>query len=351
MLKPFRRHLKRCSTPTKCECPVWAYGDFNGKPRQRISLYTTDWNTGLVRCAELDQAQPVKGKKLTAESVDEFLACKDGKLAPGSLRLYRICLDKAIAGLPPVLEDVTNVAVNRWIGSLTLKPSTIRQQFAVVGVWLRWCHRQGYLSEDVTWNVQKPTQRPHPTMPLTTGETAALLAGCQTSVHRALILTMLYTGLRVGDVAVLERSKVDLRAGRLVLYVAKSGHRVSLKIPPELCAALDALPKRGPTFFGYKSAGAGGRSIFGIVGRIAKRAGLSHVHPHRLRDTFACRLLESGADLRTVQHLLGHSTIRTTETHYAPFVASHQLLLDAAVSKLDFIGGTAAVLPMPAKKA
>ena|SRR5581483_6942153 len=60
------------------------------------------------------------------------------------------------------------------------------------------------------------------------------------------------------------------------------------------------------------------------------------LHPHRFRDTFSVRLLERGKDLRTVQLLLGHTSIKTTEKHYTPFVRSFQKLLDDAPADLDF---------------
>ena len=53
-------------------------------------------------------------------------------------------------------------------------------------------------------------------------------------------------------------------------------------------------------------------------------------------DTFSVSVLEKGEDLHTVQLLLGHTSIKTTEKHYAPFVQSFQRILDAATAKLDF---------------
>lgn len=67
-----------------------------------------------------------------------------------------------------------------------------------------------------------------------------------------------------------------------------------------------------------------------------KHAKITNGHPHRFRDTFSVRLLESGEDIYTVSKLLGHSSVKTTERHYAPWVRSLQRILDAATSKLDF---------------
>jgi len=69
---------------------------------------------------------------------------------------------------------------------------------------------------------------------------------------------------------------------------------------------------------------------------VLKLADVVDGHPHRFRDTFSVTLLQNGTDLRTVQLLLGHTSIKTTEKHYAPFVASMQKTLDDAVSTLHF---------------
>lgn len=72
------------------------------------------------------------------------------------------------------------------------------------------------------------------------------------------------------------------------------------------------------------------------ISRVLALAGVRG-HPHRLRDTFSVALPEEGEDLRTIQLLLGHTSIRTIGKHYASFVRVLQriLVLDAATAKLD----------------
>jgi integrase len=63
------------------------------------------------------------------------------------------------------------------------------------------------------------------------------------------------------------------------------------------------------------------------LGPLGVLAGVTGVRAHRFRDTFAVRLLEAGKPLEIVQALLGHSSIKTTSEHYAPWVKSRQEML------------------------
>jgi site-specific recombinase XerD len=60
-------------------------------------------------------------------------------------------------------------------------------------------------------------------------------------------------------------------------------------------------------------------------------AGVADGHSHRLRDTFSVDLLQNGVSLETVSQLLGHTSIKTTQKHYAPWVKTRQDALEAAV--------------------
>ncbi len=198
--------------------------------------------------------------------------------------------------------------------------------------------------------MRAPKDDECPTLPFTKAEVNAILKACDKledgnlstrertrARARALCLVMLYSGLRISDTVKLNRKTVDLATGILLVRVMKTGRKLYVRLGQPAIDALSALPSGGDYFFWTgesklaTAVGNARRTISRILS-IAKVKG----HPHRFRDSFSVRLLEKGEDLRTVQLLLGHTSIKTTEKHYAPFVDSFQRILDAATAKLDF---------------
>jgi integrase/recombinase XerD len=153
---------------------------------------------------------------------------------------------------------------------------------------------------------------------------------------RALILLLLTTGIREGDAARLRKSTID-PDGYIYFDQGKTDDDVRLHVHADTLAALAELPfSFAPDYYFWngKETRTTENTIGDIVKGVGKLAGID-THPHQLRHTFACRLLEKGADLRTVQKLMGHASIGTTERNYGKFVNSHRTLLDAATGSLE----------------
>ncbi len=190
-----------------------------------------------------------------------------------------------------------------------------------------------------------------PTLPFTRDEISRMIAACDRIDNnnpagvqrarlraRALLYTLLYTGFRLSDAVRLERSRLDMQTGKLMVRTMKTREDLYIRLPQDALRALSAVPVESPYFFwsGNGELTTALRSARRTVDCILRSAQVLNGHPHRFRDTFSVTLLDIGTDLRTVQLLLGHTSIKTTERHYAPFVASTQRIVDDALSGLHF---------------
>lgn len=141
------------------------------------------------------------------------------------------------------------------------------------------------------------------------------------------LLEMLYsTGLRVSELAALNRDDVPESAGQFRVIGKRGKERIVFVGAPAAAAVRDWLDRGRPlllsnpvekALFLNKS---GGRLTVRAVQRMVKKyileaALTKNITPHSLRHTFATHLLEGGADLRTVQSLLGHSSLSTTQIY------------------------------------
>lgn len=143
---------------------------------------------------------------------------------------------------------------------------------------------------------------------------------------RAVVLTFLFTGLRISDVVGLKREVVDIKGGRMITVTKKRGKRVSLELHPELVDALQihraclTQAQQESAYIFSKPDGTPLKrtGLTATLLRLFARCGIKGGHPHRFRDTFAVRILEQGASLYDVSKLLG-ITVATAEAYYAPY--------------------------------
>ncbi len=166
---------------------------------------------------------------------------------------------------------------------------------------------------------------------LTPGEIERLIDASNGVAPRALrdraLLELLYgAGLRVSEAVGLDRASIDLE-NRVVRCIGKGDKERLVPLGREAVEAVRRYLSRGrpyldkrhrPELFLNAQGGALTRAgAFLILRRVATKAGLdpTRVHPHLLRHSFATHLLEGGADLRSVQEMLGHADLGTTEIY------------------------------------
>ncbi|MCY4595419.1 MAG: tyrosine-type recombinase/integrase [Bryobacterales bacterium] len=219
------------------------------------------------------------------------------------------------------LADLDDRAIRHWIKEWTCRPSTTRQRLAQIKKFFLFAVERGWVPRSPLATVRPPRSDSSPTMPLTVREMRALLRACgQQLKERGLILLMRYSGLAIGDAVTLSREAVV--GTELTLRRAKTGELVMVDLPHIVVRAIRSIRGPNPDYFWWS--GKGQRVTIAKrwrtrLGAVAARAGVEGFHPHRLRDTFAVALLTAGVSIEDVSSLLGHSSIQTTERHYAPW--------------------------------
>ncbi|MEX2196506.1 MAG: site-specific tyrosine recombinase XerD [Thermoleophilaceae bacterium] len=216
-------------------------------------------------------------------------------------------------------------------GRAPASPATVHRKAACLRSFYRHLRREGILDTDPTSDLVSPRRSQKLPQVLSRGEVGKLLEqprGTEPSAlrDRALLELMYACGLRASEVTGLEVADVDLEDGVLLARGKGSKQR----LVPVGRAAVDALRRyvaRGRPalvgareetrlFVNFRGGPLTRQGLYKIVRRHAQSAGLAdRMSPHTLRHTFATHLLAGGCDLRSVQEMLGHADVATTQLY------------------------------------
>jgi integrase/recombinase XerD len=266
--------------------------------------------------------------------VESFLAVSAARLAPRTVEAYRRDLAALAVWLRHSPATATREDLERYLADLRaegLAASTIARRLAGARAFFRHRVLIGAAAENPAADVALPRRARRLPRTLSPGEAERLVEAASGTKPRDLrdraLVELLYgAGLRVSEAVGLERGGVDLDE-RLVRSIGKGGKERIVPLGRSAAEALRRYLSRGrpfldrrhrPELFLNAQGGALTRAgAFLILRRLADKAGLEpgRVHPHLLRHSFATHLLEGGADLRSVQEMLGHADLATTELY------------------------------------
>ncbi len=210
-------------------------------------------------------------------------------------------------------------------------PATIHRKSACLRSFYRHLRRDGLLESDPTASLSAPRRSRKLPQVLSRGEVDNLLAqprgtGPAALRDRALLELMYACGLRASEATGLELGDVDLE-DRVLRARGKGSKERVVPIGQAALGALDIYLKRGRpllvksgsethVFVNFRGVGLTRQGLYKIVRRHALSAGLAdRMSPHTLRHTFATHLLAGGCDLRSVQEMLGHADVSTTQLY------------------------------------
>ncbi len=203
-----------------------------------------------------------------------------------------------------------------------LDPRSVNRKLSAVKALFRFLVTQGVVESSPAGKIhglKQALRQPHF---LPVEEMNRLLEGVELPLRdRAMLETLYSSGIRVSSLVGLDVGDYDPRGGTLRI-LGKGAKQQEVPLGEPAMQVLDAyLDERGqpgikePLFINPR----GGRLTTRTVQRLAKRLGLQlgigRVTPHMLRHSFATHLLDAGADLRAIQELLGHESLKTTQKY------------------------------------
>lgn len=203
-------------------------------------------------------------------------------------------------------------------------PRSIKRRLAAMRSFYKFLLRVGLIDKDITWRIMAPkVDKPLPVFFKESEMKRAIEldegASDFESVRAALIIQLLYqTGMREAEIVALKDEDVDTCQKQVRIFGKRKKERI-VPIGDKLCAqierfrAMRAVQQKAslPSFLGLKI-----EQVYQIVTRRMGQVSTLKKHsPHVLRHTFATTMLNNGADIRTIQTLLGHASLAATQIY------------------------------------
>jgi integrase/recombinase XerC len=234
------------------------------------------------------------------------------------------------------VEAIDALSIREYLGSLygRLRRSTIARKLSAVRSFFVFLERKGLIKKNPAVDIATPKLEKYLPSYLPVDEVFRLLERPEQTKPLGLrdlaILEVLYScGIRASELEALNLSSIDFDE-RLVKVIGKGDKERIVPIGRQALQAVrnylektqylrkkaETHSQDAPLFINFRGGRLSARSIGRIIKRYAIESGLtSEISPHSMRHTFATHLLDGGADLRSVQELLGHKSLSTTQKY------------------------------------
>jgi integrase/recombinase XerC len=295
--------------------------------------------------------------KQVDDAVDAFLElCESEGLKQSTQSKYRNTLKhlKSFCEKNSIddVREFTLDNLDRFRAGRDIALITSSKELQLLRQFCDYCKDRDWMKENIAKKIRSPRNiRPNDVEPFTPAEVVRIIQACTEMGQqpyerlraRAMVLTLRYTALRIGDVALLSRDRITSDNGRwrIFLRTEKNGKPIFLSIPGEMKAALDALPvpkgckTESQHFFwnGVSSEKSMKKSADDTLRSVFKRSLVPRSHAHRFRHTLATELLGQGASFEEVADILGNSP-EVVRKHYAKWSSARQNRIDALMEKV-----------------
>lgn len=259
--------------------------------------------------------------------ISEFLAFlqSERSASPHTIRAYERevrALAERIAPRPPSAATLSDL--RRHLADGATSPASVQQRQSALRTFFGWLVREGHLPDSPADRLLAPKRGRQLPRVLEVEEITALIdaeaVSWRTTRDTALIEVMYGSGLRVSEAAALDVGDLDLDERLIRVREGKGGKDRIVPLGPPAADAIRAWlgvagHTSGALFRNARGGRLSDRSIYERIRHAGRTAGIPDVHPHALRHSFATHLLGAGADIRSIQEMLGHASLSTTQRY------------------------------------
>lgn len=217
------------------------------------------------------------------------------------------------------LMDLTAGNIIAFLGRKGIGPASRATYHASIRAFCSWAVEVGYMTVNPADKTPSPKRPKNLPRPVAAAQLGAILKVATRPKTRMMVLLAALAGLRVHEIAKIQGQDIDMNTGALTV-TGKGGTTQVIPLHPLLIDLARGFPPSGYWFTTYKgnkerTTGPILPSAVGTtISRAMERAGV-HGTPHQLRHWYGTALLEQGVDLRTVQELMRHESIASTQIY------------------------------------
>jgi integrase/recombinase XerC len=260
------------------------------------------------------------------EATDGFLASLAARRSANTVRSYGSDLQQLNAFLRGEF-DLDPIRLRNYLRKHAPTPVTRARKLSTLRSFVKYLKAAGLIDHDPTEALEAPYRRKRLPKALSQLQTSDLLdqeVETRTPLRDRALLEMMYSaGLRVSELVGIDLRDIDLRERTLLVKGKGNKQRVVLFGSTADAAVRDYLHgerkpavKGEPLFTNPQGQRISTRTVQNVVKRWCRQVGLPpETSPHTLRHSFATHLLDGGADLKSVQQLLGHESLATTQIY------------------------------------
>lgn len=274
-----------------------------------------NYNVSKIQPKEHNSSQILEDYKIDMESLN---------YSNNTIKNKLYALNKMFKFINKDIQDITIIDLKAYLNYKkdNCKSSSVNTLMSTIKAFFTWCYNEEYIPKNPSSKLKKIKQEYIIREPLSIEGIERLRINCRTIRERALVEFLLATGMRVSEIQKVNVSDLNFDSNKLKTLgkgnkerVVLFNDRCKLYIKEYLNkrAAADIalfVSERSP----YKRLSV--RAIQKILKNISLRKDFEYsVFPHKLRHTFATNMFRQGADLKTVQFLLGHKNISTTQIY------------------------------------